>query len=100
MDISELDDVGKDYLAMGVIEDASDVRACPVCRASVMPWYTRCEACGNTDMSERKETWSCSSCTEPYDTLEDAERCCMPRCGCCDEYFGTVEEAESCCSGA
>lgn len=92
-----LDEMGRNYLAMGIIENTDDVKTCPRCQASVMPWHMGCEGCGNTDMSEPKERWCCSNCTEEYESEDDADRCCAPMCFCCEQYYDTPEEAERCC---
>ncbi len=38
----------QDPPVMGIIEDPEDIKECLQCKASIMPWHTRCEACGTT----------------------------------------------------
>ena len=67
VDANKLDDMTRDYLAMGIIEEEdlkTDVFPCQKCGWSVMPWYLRCEACGDPHPREPKseddeETWRC-----------------------------------------
>ena len=74
----QLDDLARDYVAMGICE-AEDVRTCLKCGFSVMPWYIRCEACGDTSPFTPPEPprWMCNLCGyDEHESEYDAEECC------------------------
>ena len=55
-----LDEIARNYIAMGVVEDESDIRDCKRCGFSIMPWHIGCEACGSngeTGLSELLYLW-------------------------------------------
>ena len=73
-----LDDLAKDYLAMGIIEEDNldELSNCVHCDATVMPWYLQCEGCGkNPHKADPPPTWLCSTCTDEHESENDANRC-------------------------
>ena len=95
-----MDDMARDYIAMGVVEDESEIRECPECGASWMPWQLMCEGCGNTSRTKKPEMWLCGLCSEEFKSERDAEECCAPRCFECNEIAESQSAAEACCSPA
>lgn len=71
-----MDDLARDYVAMGITE-AEDVGECKKCGASVLPWFLGCEACGDPSPLREPdpERWTCNWCGT--DSERDAEECCM-----------------------
>ena len=77
----KLDDLARDYLAMGVIDEDNllELYNCLHCEATIMPWWTRCEGCGkNPNTPDPPPTWFCSICMDDEHESEiDANRCYM-----------------------
>ena len=95
-----LDDTARYYLAVGVVEDKSEIRACVHCGASVMAWYLRCEGCGSyTPFTPLPENWICGWCGGEHESERDAEECCAvwecSNYGCQVRHW-TEEEAGEC----
>ena len=90
--------VPADGYTMAGITDGSDSFPCLKCSATVYPWFTRCEGCGDLHPAQPKAsaTWTCSECgTDDHETQEGAERCCS-MFYCHDCGYGRADLREAC----
>ena len=63
-----------------VVEDDEDLDFynCAKCGATVCPWHSRCEGCGDTDPASppRERRWTCNKCgVDDHESEADAEDC-------------------------
>ena len=92
--------VADDWYILSGITDGSDSFPCRKCGETIHPWYTRCEACGDTSPGTppKPQLWTCSECgTSDYDSELDAERCCsLWYCHDCGYDRGDLREQCHC----
>ena len=92
--------VADDWYTLAGVTDGSDSFSCAKCGETIHPWYTRCEACGDTSPGTPPEPqlWTCSECgTNDYDSELDAERCCSDfYCHDCEYELSDLRESCYC----